>query len=72
MTLDELRARHPDLGFALYAYLPGEPVTLEVLAEEGNFTFVANTASEAIAKAFPDEANTTREETDQDGEDVFQ
>lgn len=45
-TLDELRAAHPALGFALYAYEPGGPVTLEVLAPATNetFTFTGRTA----------------------------
>ena len=53
MTLDDLRAAHPDLGFALYAYDPRGPVTLEVHAAEGVFTFIGSTEAEAIAAAFP-------------------
>lgn len=53
MTLDDLRAAFPDLGFALYGYDPRGPVTLEVFASEGVFKFVAPTEAEAIAAAFP-------------------
>jgi hypothetical protein len=55
MTLDDLRARMPHLGFALYAYTPGGPVTLEIL-ENGlpSGTITAPTEAEAIAKLFPD------------------
>lgn len=53
MTLDDLRAKHPDLGFALYAYDPRGPLTLEVHAAEGVFTFYGPTASAAIEAAFP-------------------
>jgi hypothetical protein len=53
MTLDELRALLPDLGFAVYAYDPRGPVTLEVHAAEGVFTFTAASEQAAIAAAFP-------------------
>ena len=53
MTLDDLRAAHPDLGFALYAYDPRGPVTLEVHAAEGVFSFIGSTEAAAIAAAFP-------------------
>lgn len=55
MTFDELRATRPDLGFAVYAYTPGEPVTFEILAGGDTFTFVAPTLDAAIAAAFPPE-----------------
>jgi hypothetical protein len=53
MTLDELRALLPALGFALYAYTPGGPVTLEVHAAEGVFTFTGPTEAAVIDAAFP-------------------
>jgi hypothetical protein len=59
MTLDDLRAAAPDLGFALYAYAPanaGGPVTLEVHAAEGVFTFDGPTEAAVIAAAFPHQA----------------
>lgn len=55
MTFDELRAERPDLGFAVYAYEPDGPVTLEVLAAEGQFTFRGPTLADAIETAFPAE-----------------
>jgi len=55
MTLDDLRAAHPQLGFAVYAMTPGEPVTLEVYSGEDVFSFTAATADEALALAFPPE-----------------
>lgn len=52
--LDDLRAALPDCGFALYAYEPGGPVTLEVITPDGEtFTFAGPTAAAAIARALP-------------------
>lgn len=53
-SLDDLRAANPGLGFAVYAYTPGGPVTLEVLLPSGEtYTFLGETMAEAIARAFP-------------------
>jgi hypothetical protein len=55
MTFDELRAANPELAVSLYALEPGGLVTLEILTPDGGaFTFAAETAAEAIEKAFPD------------------
>lgn len=51
--IDELRARFPGLGFAVYAIEPGAPVTLEVHDGTDVFTFAGETADAAIALAFP-------------------
>lgn len=64
MTLDDLRAAHPDLGFALYAYDPRGPVTLEVHAAEGVFKFIGATEAAAIAAAFP-------QATEEPNDDIF-
>ncbi|MCW4115646.1 hypothetical protein NPA31_011795 [Aurantimonas sp. MSK8Z-1] len=54
MTFDELRAAHPELGAALYAYEPGVGVTLELLTPDGaQFLFTGPTAQAAIDAAFP-------------------
>ena len=54
-TLDDLRQKQPDLGFAIYAYAPGGPVTLEVHTPMGDvFTWKAPTEAEALAQAFPE------------------
>lgn len=59
MTLDDIRAVRPHLGFALYAYAPGGPVTLEVhTPADGVFTFTAATEAAAIERAFPDVSQT--------------
>jgi hypothetical protein len=51
---DDLRASHPELGFALYAIEPGRPVTLEIYTPDGGvFPFVGASAREAIETAFP-------------------
>lgn len=55
MTLDDLRALHPQLGFAVYCITPGEPVTLEVYNGEDVFSFTGATEQEAIDRAFPPE-----------------
>lgn len=53
-TLDEFRAAHPDLGFAVYAYTPGGPVTLEIHQPGGAIlTVTRDSEAEAIAAAFP-------------------
>ena len=54
--LDDLRARYPKLGFAVYAIEPGKPVTLETHSPDGQvFTFRAATLDAALDKAFPPE-----------------
>ncbi len=51
-TLDELRAKYPHLGVALYAYDPGKPVTLELIAPDGkSYSFKGATETAAIAAA---------------------
>lgn len=62
MTLDDLRSAFPDLGFGVYCYDPRGPVTLEVHAAEGIFSFHGATEAEAIAAAFPQ----PKEEPDED------
>ena len=53
---DEIRSENPDLAINLYAMTPGGDVTLEVITPDGqNFTWVAPTAAEATALAFPAE-----------------
>lgn len=53
--LDDLRALHPHLGFALYAYEPGGPVTLEIHDGGHVFQFRAPTEAAVLATAFPPE-----------------
>jgi hypothetical protein len=54
MTLDELRAANPELGFAIYALEPGAGVTFEIYTSDGQvFTWKDATAAGAIAQAFP-------------------
>lgn len=54
MTLDEIRARHPHIGLALYALEPGEPVTLEAHGPGGKvWTWRGMTVQEALDQAFP-------------------
>lgn len=67
MTLDDLPSH--GLGFAVYAYDPAGPVTLEIHAAEGIFTFSGRTVEDALLSAFPpaeeghdDEAASRREE----------
>lgn len=54
-SLDEARRLFPALGFALYAYTPGLPVTLEVHDGDALFSWTADTEAAAFAQAFPDE-----------------
>lgn len=54
MTLDDIRAANPHLGFAIYAMEPQGAVTLEVIDTEGDiFTFHGNTEKEVLESAFP-------------------
>lgn len=56
MTLDDARAAHPHLGFAVYAMEPGSGVTLEVHAPDGTvFTFRGASEADALLAAFPPE-----------------
>ena len=50
--LDALRAAHPMLGFAVYAYVPGELVTLEIKTPlDEMYQFKGATLAEAVALA---------------------
>lgn len=54
ISLDDLRKANPDLAFALYAFDPLGPVTLEIITPEKDvFSFKAMTAAAAIEQAFP-------------------
>ena len=54
MTLDDIRDRFPQLGLALYALEPGQPVTLEAHGPGGElWSWTAPTVAEVLAKAFP-------------------
>ena len=53
MTLDDIRARFPHLGLAVYAYQPGGDVTLECHAPDGSiFKFTGRTEHEAVMAGF--------------------
>lgn len=54
MTFDELRAAHPELGFAVYAMEPKGFVTFEVHTPDGQvYSFTGATQQAAIDEAFP-------------------
>lgn len=55
MILDDIRARYPAIGIAVFAMEPGQPVTVETYATGGRvFSFSGATADAALAKAFPE------------------
>jgi hypothetical protein len=55
-SLDDVRARYPHVGLALYAYEPGKPVTLECIGADGKtFKFTGRTEADAISKAFDED-----------------
>lgn len=54
MTLDAIRAAHPELGLALYAYTPGSGVTLEVHDAGEVYTFNGATEAAVVTEAFPE------------------
>ena len=47
-SLDTLRSKYPNIGFALYAYEPKEPVILEVFNQAGTFKFTGATEEEVV------------------------
>lgn len=53
MTFDEMRARYPHLGYAVYAYSPGGSVTLEITGGDESWTVEAPTMEMAIDCAYP-------------------
>jgi hypothetical protein len=55
MTLDDIRAAYPPLGFAIYALEPGGDVILEVHSPEALFTFTGPTTQAVLDAAFPPE-----------------
>ena len=53
--LDDLRTRFPHLGFGVYAYEPGKPVTLEIHTPDGATHEIRGpTLGACISKAFPE------------------
>lgn len=56
ITLDALRTRYPHLGFAVYALVPGGPITLECHTPDGKFfSFKGQTEAAALTAGFPEE-----------------
>ena len=56
ISLDALRAKYPQLGFALYAFEPGQPVVLECINQDGrSFKFTGATAEAAMLAGFGDD-----------------
>lgn len=54
LSLDDARSAFPKLGLAIYAYEPGQPITLEVHAADGQtFTFTGPSEAAVLARAFP-------------------
>ena len=72
MTIDEIRARYPHLGVAVYALEPNGVVTVEVHAPGGWVrSWRGQTAAEAIAQAFPPEAVSPQPSPVEPEEDVL-
>jgi hypothetical protein len=58
-SLDDLRREHPTLGAAIYAYQPGEDVTLEVHTPDGQmFSWSGSTEADVLSQAFPPDLET--------------
>lgn len=61
--LDTLRAKYPHLGWAVYCYEPGGPVTLECITADGKtFQFHGPTLEAAIAAGFAEDPEPTQPE----------
>lgn len=70
--LDELRQAQPELGFAVYAYEPGGPVTLEAITPDGDiFSWRGDTVADAIAEAFPPDDDGQEPETPEPEINIF-
>lgn len=54
MILDDIRARYPAIGIAVFAMEPGQPVTVESYVNGQIFSFTGATADAALTKAFPE------------------
>lgn len=52
-SLDDLRALRPDLSLAVYAFQPGQDVTLEIHHDGQVYTYKGATEADAILAAFP-------------------
>ncbi|QIG74354.1 hypothetical protein EVC08_042 [Rhizobium phage RHph_N65] len=53
-SLDDARAANPDIGFALYAYQPGEALTLEIHTPDGQvFSWTGASEADVLSQAFP-------------------
>lgn len=51
---DALRAMFPDTSFAVYAYKPGQPVTLEAIEPTGEtHTLTGNSLREILSALLP-------------------
>ena len=52
---DDLRSAYPHLGVAVYAYGPGEPVTLEIITPDGQIhSRTAPSLTDVLADLFPE------------------
>ena len=71
MILDDIRARYPQIGLAVYAIDPGGPVTVEAYMNGQVFPFAAATAVEALALAFPEMMAPAADEPTESAESVF-
>ncbi|MDK4729368.1 hypothetical protein [Rhizobium phaseoli] len=57
-SLDDLRREHPTLGAALYAYQPGEALTLEIHTPDGQvFSWTGASEADVLSQAFPPETD---------------
>ena len=64
VDFDTIRAKYPHLGFAVYAYTPADPVTLECMTADGrSFKFEGPTLADAIAAGFGEEEPAPTPET---------
>jgi len=53
LSFDDARRAYPEIGVAVYAIEPGGLVTVEVHSGGEVYAFVAATADQAMALAFP-------------------
>lgn len=71
-SLDDLRREHPTLGAAIYAYQPGEDVTLEVHTPDGQvFSWSGPTEADVLLQAFPPDVEANAPATEEPTPNIF-
>jgi hypothetical protein len=72
MNLDDVRAKFPHLGVAVYAFEPKGPVTLECIAADGSiYKFEGATEHDAVMAGFGEDLTATPAESPAPTSNIF-